>query len=1065
MFGAFLQDKTVEPSPSFAEPSISPDRTEIAFSSGGDIWSAPLAGGEARLLVAHPANDWRPVYSPDGKRLAFISNRTGGGDVYVLTFATGDLKRLTFDDGPENLDGWSRDGKWIYFSATSRDISGMSDIYRMSSEGGTPMLVSAERFTSEFFAAPSPDGTVLALNAHGVAGNQWWRKGHSHLDESEIWLMRDGPTAAYERLTEKGAKEIWPNWSPDGKNLFFVSDRSGAENIWTKPLAGAAKQITKFTDGRVLWPNISYDGKAIVFERNFKLWKLDTSNGQASEMAITRRGAASAPMVERLTLTNQFQDLELSPDGKKIAFIARGEVFAASSKDGGDALRLTNTPAAESQLAWAPDSKRIVYVSNRSASPSIFFYDFTTRAETRLTTSDSSDSIPTFSPDGKILAFIRNGEELHVLDVETKRDKLLAKGYLSRPPFLADKAFAWSPDSKWIAYLSAAEKSFRNVYAVNAAGGDAKQLTFLANVFGGSINWSPDGTFILFTTNQRTETGRIARVDLLPKTPRFREDQFTDLFREQTPPPLRTRQTPPATPTQPAPSPEPAATPTAPRNIEIVFDGIRKRLSMLPVGVDADSVTISPDGKSILMTAGAAGQQNLYSFSIDELAREQPVARQLTSTPGFKVAPQFSPDGKEVFYLEAGRINSVTLDTRQVRPVSVTAEMDVDFNSEKTEVFSQGWNYLRDYFYDPKFHGVDWNAVRTRFAPQIAGARTPDEMRRLLSLMVGELNASHLGVSPPQGGNTPVSGRLGIRFDQAEYERSGRFRISEVIELGPIALGRNVNPGQYLVAVDGVQLGAKTNLDELLAYKVNRRVALTVSSSESGTPSSEVIVRPVSVAVEKGLLYRQWVNSRRDYVAKVSNGRLGYVHMADMSAGALEQLYIDLDAENHAREGVVVDVRNNNGGFVNAYAIDVFARRGYMNMTLRGQPTTPARTMLGQRALDAPTILVTNQHSLSDAEDFTEGYRALKLGKVVGEPTAGWIIYTTNVTLIDGSGFRIPFIKITDGKGVVMEQNPRPVDIPVSRPLGEDIAGKDSQLDMAVRELLKQIGNGGVAAK
>ena len=1072
MLGVVYQGRVVEPSPSFAEPSISPDRTEIAFSSGGDIWTAPFAGGEARLLVAHPANDSRPVYSPDGKRLAFISNRTGGGDIYVLTFTTGDLRRLTFDDGPENLDGWSRDGKWIYFSSTSRDISGMSDIYRIPSEGGTPMLVSAERFTSEFFSSPSPDGTTLALNAHGGASNQWWRKGHSHLDESEIWLMRDGPSPVYERLTEKGAKDIWPNWSPDGKSIFFVSDRSGTENIWVKPIPGTAKQVTKFTDGRVLWPNISYDGKAIVFERNFRLWKLDTTNGQSSEIAISRRGSATGPMVERLTLTNQFQDLDLSPDGKKIAFISRGEVFAASSKDGGDALRLTTTPAAESQLAWAPDSKRLAYISNRSESPAIFAYDFTTRAEMKLSVGAGNDSVPIFSPDGKQIAFIRNGEELYVLDVEARREKLLAKGYFSRPPFSPDKPFAWSPDSKWIAYLSAGEKSFRNVNAVNVSGGDSKPLTFLANVFGSSVNWSPDGTFILFNTNQRTETGRIARIDLLPRTPRFREDQFTDLFREQTPPPLRTRQSPPPAQT-PSQAPEPPAAPAAPvtgptaapRNVEIVLEGIRKRLSLLSVGVDTDSVTISPDGKSILMTAGAAGQQNLYTYSIDELAREQPVARQLTSTPGFKAAAQFAPDGKEVFFLEAGRINSVAVDTRVVRPVAVTAEMDVDFSREKGEVFAQAWSYLRDYFYDPAFHGVDWNAVRARFEPQIAGARTPDEMRRLMSLMVGELNASHLGVSAPQGTNTNVSGRLGIRFDRAEYERDGRFRITEVIELGPLALARNVSVGNYLVAVDGVQLTATTNLDELLAYKVNRRVALMISNSASGTPPSEVVVRPVSVAIEKNLLYRQWVNARRDYVAKVSNGRLGYVHMADMSSNALEQLYIDLDVENHTREGVVVDVRNNNGGFVNAYAIDVFARRGYMNMTLRGQPTSPARTMLGQRALDAPTILVTNQHSLSDAEDFTEGYRALKLGKVVGEPTSGWIIYTSNVTLIDGSGFRIPFIKITDAKGVVMEMNPRPVDIAVSRPLGEDGAGKDSQLDVAVRELLKQIGNGGVAAK
>jgi C-terminal processing protease CtpA/Prc len=205
------------------------------------------------------------------------------------------------------------------------------------------------------------------------------------------------------------------------------------------------------------------------------------------------------------------------------------------------------------------------------------------------------------------------------------------------------------------------------------------------------------------------------------------------------------------------------------------------------------------------------------------------------------------------------------------------------------------------------------------------------------------------------------------------------------------------------------------------------------------------------------LLYKQWVQQQRDFVDKASGGRLGYVHMFDMSAESLNQLYIDLDADNHAREGVVVDVRNNNGGFVNPYAIDVFARKGYLTMTSRGLPAAPARSQLGQRSLETPTILVTNQHSLSDAEDFTEGYRTLKLGKVVGEPTAGWIIFTSAAQLIDGSSIRLPFSKITDNTGKDMELAPRPVDVPVSRPIGESYTDQNLQLSVAVKELIKQL--------
>ena len=245
----------------------------------------------------------------------------------------------------------------------------------------------------------------------------------------------------------------------------------------------------------------------------------------------------------------------------------------------------------------------------------------------------------------------------------------------------------------------------------------------------------------------------------------------------------------------------------------------------------------------------------------------------------------------------------------------------------------------------------------------------------------------------------------------------------------------------------------------MLAYKIGKRVVLSIASSADGTKKRDVVLRPINGATERNLLYRKWIEENRAYVAKISQGRLGYIHMADMSQGALTQLNIDLDAENQKRDGVVIDVRNNNGGFVNVYAIDVLARRSYFNMTPRGFSMTPSRSALGQRSLELPTILITNRHTLSDGEDFTEGYRSLHLGKVVGEPTAGWIIFTSGVQLIDGSNLRLPFDRITANDGTLMEMHPRPVDVPVAKPVGESLRGRDSQLEAAVTELLKEIGS------
>jgi Tol biopolymer transport system component/C-terminal processing protease CtpA/Prc len=1079
-------DKAITPRPAYAEPAISPDGSTIAFVSGGDIWTVPSSGGVARLLISNEANDTRPLYSPDNTRLAFVSTRTGGGDIYVLTFATGDLARITYDDGADQLAAWSRDGKSLYFYSSAHELAGnMNDIYRVSASGGTPMPVSADRYTNEFFADESPDGRWLAIAAHGTASSQWWRHGRSHLDEAQIWVRdlkaADTPSA-WKEITSKGAKDIWPMWDSAGRAIYFVSDRSGSENIWrVSPEAGATPtQVTSFQDGRLLWPAAAAHANAIVFERNFGIWKLDPSNGSAAEVPITRLGAPAGPAVDRVSLTSQFRDLALSPDGKKVAFTARGEIFAASAKDGGDAARVTDTPAAESSVTWAADSRRLVYASEREGDARLYLYDFTTGKERRLTespapgaknASNEGDFAARFSPDGKSVAYIRGGTELHVVEADGTKDRVIARGVLS-DPISGGQPVTWAPDGKWLAYFTTDARGFTNVAVVAAEGVEGKPVSFLANGNASSIEWSPDGTFLVFDTSQRTEPGELARVELILRAPKFREDQFRDLFNEENTPgrpgrPAPTTTPEPAKPSEPSQQPShPEASPrTAPAGaagkpkpvppVKVVFDGIRQRLSLLPTGLDAGEAFISPDGKMLVIIAAAAGQQNLYSWPIDDTSRERPVARQLTSTAGRKSDVAFTPDSKEIFYLDGGRIQSIALDKREPKTVAVTAALDVDFATEKSAAFDEAFRLLRDNFFDPQFHGVDWAAERTRIEPYIAGARTRDEWRRIASLMIGELNASHMGISAPGGGggNSGV-GHLGLDFDRVEYERNGRLKVAHVITLGPAALTTAVDTGDTLAAIDGHPIDARVNIDDLLQTTVGRRVVLSVA--HQGGRSSDVPVRPITAAAERELRYREWVNERRAYVLEVSGGKLGYVHMPDMSAGSLAQLYVDLDAQNIAREGVVIDVRNNNGGFVNAYALDVFSRQHYLNMTQRGRNTAPARSILGQRSLEKPTVLVTNQHSLSDAEDFTEGFRAMKLGPVVGEPTAGWIIYTWNTSLLDGTVLRLPRVKITDATGAPMEMHPRPVDIEVDRPLGESYGPDDVQLKRAVEVLMER---------
>jgi tricorn protease len=1034
----------------FYEPSLSPDGNEIAFVSGSDIWTVSVGGGEAHLLIAQEGTESRPLYSPDGKSMAFTSGRTGNGDVYVFNFASGDVKRLTFDDAAEEVSAWSPDSRFIYFSSTGHDISGMADVFRIPAAGGTPMAVLEEPYTNEYFASPSPDGGAIVFSARGVASRQWWREGHSHLDESEIWLWKEKGNQL-QKITNRGAKEIWPMWSADGSSIFYMSDRDGHENLWSKPISGEGKQLTKFTDGRVLWPAISRNGNTIVFERNFQIWKYDVSSAKASQVSISKRGAQPSAGVEHVRMTNQFNNLAVSPDGKKVAFIARGEIFAASVKDGGDAARITNSPEAEEQPVWSPDSKKVVYVLNDGASSSIYEYSFATQAKRKLTNSGARDESPVFSHDGKSIAFTRNGSELHIYDVATGKDRTSAKGYFGRGPFSSNNTLAWSPDDKWIAYASFGHKTFRNVFVVPSAGGEAKQVSFLSNTFGGRIEWS--GKSILFVTQQRTEDGLVARIDLVPKTPLFQEDKFSDLFVDPIPSDKKT--VPPA---KTATTTKDTVVAKTNSSAAIQFADIARRLNFLSIGMDVDDIRVSHDGKVLLLIATVAGQSNLYTYSLDELSKEAPVAKQITSTAGQKSNPHFTADDKEVIYLERGTVYKATLETRQSKPIDIAAELNIDFAAQKNAVYQQAWNIQNDFFYDSLHHGSNWRNVLKQYEPLASAAKTPDELRRVISQMLGELNASHSGISAPANQNVTVDARTGLRFDRAEYEKSGKLKVSSVIALSPADVSGAIHVGDFVLAVDDTVLSADMNFDRLMLNKIGKRTRLAVSSTGLAKDGKTVSLMPVNQTTEKRLLYRQWVNQQREYVKKASGGRLGYVHMLDMSAESLNQLYIDLDAENHARDGVVVDVRNNNGGFVNAYALDVLSRKGYMTMTVRGLPSAPARTQLGQRALELPTVLVTNQHSLSDAEDFTEGYRALGLGKVVGEPTAGWIIYTSSATLVDGSVMRLPFIRVTDHEGKNMELNPRKVDVAVSRDLGESAQNKDAQLDVAVKTLLDQVG-------
>ncbi|HET6655183.1 MAG TPA: S41 family peptidase, partial [Gammaproteobacteria bacterium] len=999
-------------------------------------------------------NASRPLYSPDGTRLAFVSDKTGGGDIYVFDFASGALQRITWADGSEQLSAWSRDGQSLYFSASRDNIGGMNAVYRVPVSGGTPMPVSLELYRNEEEGVPSPDGEVIALVGEGWGSAQWWRDGHAHIDEGAIWLLRNDGRHHYRRITPDDARALWPMWSANGHAVYYMSDRGGVENIWRAPRAGGDQtRVTHFNNGRVLWPTIAADGGTIAFQRGFSIWTLNTRSGQARRVPIELRGVAVGPTVAHRTFTGGFRELALSPDGKKLAFVVHGEIFAAPANDHGmqpPATRVTETPAAEFDVAWAPDSRRVVYASERGGHNHLYLYDFVTGEETQLTHGAHDDAHPEFSPDGEALAFLRDGKQLYRLDLKPRKLTLLASAKIDlNRPLAFDRPFTWSPDGDWIAFLGWGERMYRNANVVPAEGGPARPVSFLGNTFADSIAWGGEGKTLYFGTGQRTAAGQIARLNLVPRTPTFHEDQFLDLFQADVP---QDRQ---ESDHDSAKAGEKKHKDADDQPVKIEFTDIANRMKLLPMGLNASALALSPDGDKMAVVADVDGHSNLYVYPLDT-GRDQPIPRQLTATTGAKSDVQFSPDGSTIYFLDGGRAYTVSASGGIPQRLSLSAEMDVDFDAEKRVTFDETWHWLRNNFHDADMNGVNWRAVRHKYAPQIAGARTPEELHRLLNRMVGELDASHSGVRGTSH-TEPVTGRLGLRFDPRAYEQHGALRITKVVPLSPAGVSGEIQPGDYLLAVEGRRLDAHTNLAKLLNYQIGRETKLRIAKTVDGRGAHTVKVKPIETDQLQKLVYRAWVDHNRDYVSRISNGRLGYIHLPDMSMASLQRFYQAINAQNATKQGVVIDIRNNFGGFVNAYALDVLARQPYLNMQFRGMTPVGARPVLGQYALTRPTVLITNRVTLSDGEDFAQGYRAMGLGQIVGEPTAGWIIYTSNVRLIDGATLRLPFITVADATGQPLEENPRPVDTLVKRPLGEAYRNRDSYLDVAVDTLLDQI--------
>ncbi len=1013
-------------------PALSPDGSTIAFTYRGDIWTVPAQGGEATRLTVHEAEDVQPHFSPDGSMILFSSRRHNNYDVYVMPSVGGVPTRLTYNSGTDIGSGWFPGSDSVVFS-TYRGRR--TDICKISVTGGMPIALTGYEQAYEYGGRITSDGKGLLFN-NGSGLSAWYRRDLKVGGNADIFLLdRTKDEFTSQRLTDYENHDLWPVLNEERGELYFVSTRGEWAQIWKKPLAGGeATAITDFTGDGVQFLNSNPQGTMLVFEQGFKIWTLDPSEGSPRQIPIRLRTDERDNLVERKEFTGSVEWYSLSPDEKKIAGIIHGEVFVLPAEDPKDGIRVTDTPAREKFVIWGKDSKTVYYCSDRHGNYDVFSADVTTGRETRLTESTENEVKPVPSPDGRYLVYQRGLDRLIRYDLESGIEVVWVKGAFLDMALEMSREYDWSADSKWLLFTMAAESHQMDIYAVSLKDSIPQNVSRFVG-WNQRPRFSADGKKAYFTSGGR-DGEETYEVNLVHEPAEFYESSFDSLFFEED----KEKQTDGAK----------ADDKRDIDNIVIDFDDIQKRRH-LAFHLEASSnwPVLTPDGKKYAFVSNLLGESQIWTVNTED----DPELEQLTSSSGTKSQLTVTSDSQSLYFLEGGKIKTCDIEKGKVETLSFTAVMDIDRVANNRQKYEETWQTLNSYFYDSTFHGTDWDAVREKYRPVVDHIRTQEEFRNLDLELMGELRASHLNIysSAPTTEATERTGYLGMDFDSRLLNSDGVFRISSVFEESPAAL-EGIRVGQYLIAVDGIRLTRETNLFKLLEGTIGKRVRLSISDSPDGS-TTDLYVKPTSLGGLRNLAYEHWVAERRRMVDSLSGGRIAYLHVRSMDQISLDRFEEELVSLAGEKEGMLIDVRNNGGGWTSVHILGTLVKSPYIMRAFRGLPPT-SENKYRSKAFERPMACLINNYSFSNAEIFAEGFRKLKLGKIVGEPTAGYVIGTGSYTLIDGTRIRRPSTAALTTEMEDTDLTPRYPDILVENLPDDMMNGRDPQLVRAVEELL-----------
>ena len=1046
----------------FRHSAVSPDGKTILFSHQGDIYSVPSEGGVGRPLTIHNAWEGHPVWSHDGQQIAFASDRHGNLDVFVMPAAGGKATRLTHHSAHDVPTDFTPGHDGVLFGSGRTDsasaslfpTSRLAELYLVPTGGGTPHMVSTIAGSE---ARYSKDGKQI-LYRDEKAYEIPFRKHDTSAFARDIW-KHDLESGKRSQLTQFEGGDHNPVWGPNGEVFYLSEDGGNNFNVWKMDAEGKQKQqVSEFDTHPVRHLSVAGDG-TLAYTRHGQLYT--QVPGQAPKaIEVGFRTDTHADDYVTLPVSGSIREFAVSPNGKEIAVVARGEIFV-TSRDFKTTRRITNTAEQERSVSFHPDGRTLLYAGERNGKWNLYessiadadekyFFAATKIDEKEIHSADRESFQPAYSPDGKQIAYLSGRDEIQVLDRDSG-DTHVALGRQHNYSYSdGDITFAWSPDSKWlISDYAPRDRLFITNIGIVPADGSAEPVDISHSGYSdGSPGWGRAGDVVYWSSSrygQRDHGSWGRELDIMATfLTQDAYDKFT-LSKEEYELAKELRE---ANEKKEGKSGEKKENATKP--LEIDWQGLDDRTVRLTRNSgDIGAAVLNKETSKLYYLASHAGGNELWERDLREGQDKL-----LKKLGGGSASFTLSKDGKTLFFLSGNSLSYADVSSPgSGKSISLEAVMELKPAAERAYMFEHSWRQINDKFYKPDFHGIDWDAMKNAYKAKLPSIENNRDFANLLAEMTGELNASHIGVTYRPGSvrNGDRTAALGVLFDLSDT--SGPLEIVEILDKSPLKKAKSgIQPGMKLTAIDGVALDGSVNYSQLMNHKAGKRVRLSVSRPD-GTKFDEVI-QPISTGAEGQLLYERWVKNRRDLVDKLSDGRLGYVHIRGMNDASYRVAYSEILGQHFDKEAIVVDTRWNGGGWLHNDLAKLLSGQEYVTMHVRG------REYRGD-SLDQwnkPSIVVMGEGNYSDANGFPFAYRALEIGDLVGMPVPGTMTAVWWETSLSGDmRVGVPQVGMKNKQGEFLENKQMEPDHLVMNDPDSSAEGEDKQIAKAVEVMLQEL--------